>query len=140
LLLALGQGLKRILYLADAPYLSVLLLVAATLGGSSALVMPWRGSFGTRLIIGMLAGTAMTGHILVLVLGVPGTAVHGAMVWTVLVTAAAFVSLLILVLERPVPRRTEAGAGRIVASPTVGSPTVGSPTVGSPTVGSPNAT
>lgn len=102
LLLALGQGRETLLY-HDAPYLCVLLLVAAAIGGGSAVALLWRSSFGTRLTLGLLAGTALAGHILILVMGVPGSAVHGTAAVTVLVMAAALLSLVLVALTGQFP-------------------------------------
>lgn len=103
LLLALGQGRESLLYGADAPYLCLLLLIAAAVGAGSAAALLWREAFGTRLTLGLLAGTALVGHTLILVLGVPGSAVQGTTAVTVLVMAAAVFSLGMVLMTSRTP-------------------------------------
>ncbi|MBE0009766.1 MULTISPECIES: hypothetical protein [unclassified Arthrobacter] len=95
LLLGTAQAIAGVLYLGDAPYLSVLLFLAALFCvlGSAKL---WRDNcFESRFGLAIVAVSSIAGHILSLTVGLPGSQFQP---WSGLNAILSIVSLALAVL------------------------------------------
>lgn len=102
LLLGAAQGIAGVLYLDDAPYLAVLLFLAALLCVLGSAKLKRDNCFESRFVLSTVAASTVAGHILSLTLGLPGSQLH---TWsgpnTVLSVASVALALALLVFVLP---------------------------------------
>lgn len=102
LLLGAAQTIAGVLYLDDAPYLAVLLFLAAFLCVLGSAKLKRDNCFESRFVLSTVAASTVAGHILSLTLGLPGSQMD---TWsgpnTVLSVASVAVALLLLVFVLP---------------------------------------